>query len=1194
MNSHQHLNLKSRIIFLVLLSFSSLSAQMPDVVINEFLASNQSAIQDPDFGEYSDWLELFNTTDADIDISGYFLTDNLDDRGKWQFPNPTLILAESYLIIWADDQDTGLHTNFKISRGGEELGFCDPDTNTIDSIRFGNQEEDISFGRNPNSNSDWVYFLPSSPGTENNISHTVNITPEPQFSQNGGFYSTPQVISFINTSSLDIYYSLDGTPPDDSSTPYTDPLTISETTPIRAIAYNAGSPPSAIITQTYFIDIPVNLPVISIVTDPANFFDNEIGIYVTGTNGVGGYCAGVVGNVNQDWERPVNLELYDMAGETGLNQRAGIKIFGGCSRHRFPQKSLSLYARRDYGDGSFNYRLFQEKDMDNFESFVLRSAADDQLKTMFRDAAAQQMLATPMDADYQAYQPVVVYLNGEYWGIHNIREKLNEHYFEANFGVDPENVNILANGGGNWDVHHGSNADYLTLMSFVTSNNLDEEANFLSVQQMMDVDQYIDYMIGHIYQAESDWPGNNIKFWKANTGEYSRWRWINFDLDGSLTSWRIDQNMIYKCTTTTGPGWPNPEWSTRLFRNLLENQHFKNKFLNQYSWYMNTAFDSTRIVSIVDSLADRLRPEMPAHINRWGGLVDPVGSAAESWIQPTFDSMEAWETNVDDMRIFARERQQYTIQNMINHFGLSGASDVQLDLNTPGAGVITINNRRILEGFNGKYFNDLPIQINATPIQGSQFSHWEVEIEAVENLEIFTAGSEWKYHDHGGNLGTAWRQTTYNDESWSTGVAQLGYGDGDEATIVDYGDDSANKHITTYFRKSFDLLSIHDFQSFSLRLLVDDGAVAYLNGTEIARVNMPDGLIFSSTTAATTIPDETVFHQFAIDPALIETGSNIMAVEIHQASATSSDISFDCSFLSVSNSTGELTTYETPELEMTFSGNINLTAHFDSSSSPIDNPVVISEINYRSNVEHNTEDWVELYNRSGMFLDMSSWTFNDASNDTFIFPENYLFGPEDYLVICRDIEAFQDYHSATDNVLGDLGFGFSSEGEWIGLLNPDGELVDEVEYGVESPWPGTASGTGFTIELSDLTVDNSVGENWVADQLYGTPGRAYHSVVEYRNNQKMPYSLSQNYPNPFNPITTVSYSLPEVSHVKLIVFDMRGQEVIVLQDTKKLSGRYEVQWNGLNAAGNSVATGIYLCRFVSSDYSQTIKMLYLK
>ena len=1189
----RNLNLKLFGVF-VFLGCGSLFAQFPDIVINEFLASNQTSNQDPDFEAFSDWLELYNTTDAEMDISGYYLTDNMDDRAKWQFPGMTIIPSHSYLLVWADNQDTELHTNFKISKNGEELALSDPDTNTIDSIRFGGQEDDISFGRHPLNVSEWVYFSPPSPGSENNSANTADITPQPQFSQDGGFYSGSQVISFINTNSLDIYYTLDGIPPDDSSTPYTTPISISETTPLRAISYRAGSPPSAIITHTYFINIPVNLPVISIVTDPANFFDDEIGIYVTGVNGRGGYCAGVVSNVNQDWERPVNLELYEMDGEAGLNQRAGIKIFGGCSRHRFPQKSLALYARSDYGDGSFSHRLFEEKNIDKFETFVLRSAADDQVKTMFRDAAAQQMLARSMGADYQAYQPIVVYLNGDYWGIHNIREKLNEHYFDSNFGVDPEEVNILANSGSSWNTHHGSNADYITLMDFVTSNNLDQETNYASVQSMMDVDQYIDYMIGHMYQAESDWPGNNIKFWKANSGEYSRWRWINFDLDGSLNPERISVDMINKCTTTSGPSWPNPEWSTRLFRNLLENQDFKYKFLNRYSWHMSTTFDSTRIISIVDSLADRLRPEMPDHITKWGGLIDPVGSAAESWITPTFDSMESWEFRVNEMRIFARERQPYTIQNIISHFGLSGASELLLNLNIPGSGVLTLDDQRIFEEFNGKYFNDVPVQLSATAIQGFRFSHWEAQGESVANVQIFDIHSDWNYHDLGGNLGTSWRQLAYNDGSWSTGAAQLGYGDGDEATVVDYGGDPNNRYITTYFRKSFELPTNPDYQSYNLSLLVDDGAVAYLNGSEIARINMPSGMIYHSTTAITYIADETAFHHFSVSPDLMVDGTNVLAVEIHQSSATSSDISFDCSFTGSSNSEGESTIYDTPEIGLTFSGDITLTAHFETESSPIENPVVISEINYCSAENHDTKDWVELYNRTGVFLDMTNWKFMDTANNTFVLPDGFLFGPEEYLVLCRDVEQFQEFHPSVDHIIGDLGFGFSNMGEWIRIINHEDELVDEVEYGVELPWPAMASGTGYTIELTDLAADNSVGENWAADRLYGTPGQSYQSVAESKRYEPLSFALYQNYPNPFNPVTKIRYTLLEPAAVTMIIYDIVGREVTTLTQCTQPAGIYNIFWDGSNNSGYPVSTGVYFCRLHAGSYNKTIKMVYLK
>ncbi|MBN1560822.1 CotH kinase family protein [candidate division KSB1 bacterium] len=549
------------------------------------------------------------------------------------------------------------------------------------------------------------------------------ITPEPLFSPPGGFYHGNVCVSFANADQVDIHYTLNGRPPDDSAPLYEAPIVIDKTCAIRAIACQSGTPPSDIITNTYFIDIPVNLPVISLVTDPDNFFAEEIGIYVTGINGIDGYCAGVISNVNQDWERPINIEFYEMDGAQALNQQAGVKIFGGCSRHRYPQKSLALYARSRYGKGSFRYKLFKEKEIDKFESFILRSAADDQMFTMLRDAVAQLLLATRMDADYQAYRPAVVYLNGDYWGIHNIREKINEHYIAENFGVDADDVNLLERRG---EAMHGSNADYNAMFNYITTHDMSNPALYEPVKSRMDIDQYIGYMVGHIYLAERDWPCNNIKFWKANTGDYTRWRWINFDMDQTLTDFWVRENMIDKCTTASGPGWPNPEWSTRLFRNLLKNEEFKNQFINEYAWHMNTTFAAARVIGVIDSLANGIRAEIPHHIAKWGGLLDETGSAAESWIQPTFDSVEKWQANVEKMRYFARQRRQYTVKNVVEFFGLSGTSDINVNLNIPEAGRLTISRHAIADGFAGLFFNDIPLPLSVMPNSGYKLSHWQV------------------------------------------------------------------------------------------------------------------------------------------------------------------------------------------------------------------------------------------------------------------------------------------------------------------------------------------------------------------------------------------------------------------------------------------------------------------------------------
>jgi len=1173
-----------------------LYAQLPQVVINEFLASNQNVIQDPDNSKYSDWVELYNTASEEINISGYFLSDNIDRPSKWQFPPDTKIQAQSYLLVWADGEDIDLHSNFKISKSGEELLLCNPDTIGIDTVFFGSQVDDISFGRLAEDLTNFGYFSPPSPGAENKSSTLVGITQEPVFSIEGGFYSGSVNFSFENSGEMEIYYSIDGTLPDNSSTLYSKTITIEKTTPVRAIAYESDKPPSRVITQTYFIDIPVNLPIISLATDPDNFFDDEIGIYITGVNGRGGYCGGVVSNVNQDWERPINIEFYEMDGDQEINQQAGVKIFGGCSRHRYAQKSLAFYARSDYGKGSFKYQFFKEKEIDKFETFILRTSADDQVYTMFRDAAAQQLLASRMDADYQAYQPVVVYLNGEYWGIHNLREKLNEHYAAGNFGVAPDDVNLLANDGSSWATAHGSNADYTSMMNFVNNNNLAAQLNYDKVKGMMDVDQYIDYMCGHMYLAERDWPGNNIKFWKANSGQYNRWRWINFDLDQTLTFNWITENMINKCTTTQGPGWPNPEWSTRLFRNLLKNQEFRNQFLNRYAWHMSTTFDSSRVISIIDSLAENIRPEIPNHINRWGGAIDPTGSFHESWIQPTFNTISLWEGNVDTMRIFARERQQHTVQNFTEHFGLSGASSVNVNLNEPKSGVLQLSGNRISDGFSGKYFNDVPVKLKATPLLGYRFSHWETQSSESAMNAIINAGAEWKYHDKGENLGTDWSQMDYADDLWASGNAQLGYGDSDETTIVSYGGDGNNKYITTYFRKTLELTENLNFQSCTISLLVDDGVIAYLNGTEIARINMPEGLINYLTTVPNYIVDENAFTNFNVPVELLIGGTNVLAVEVHQNNASSSDLSFDCE-MKASISSGNLTnTYDSPDIDISFGGDITLTAHFEPDLIQNENIVIISEINYQSSLEHDTEDWIEIFNNSSSMIDMTGWLFTDSSNDTFFFPERYLLDMNEYIVLCRNSEKFLERNPSVSKVLGDFEFGLNSGGELIKIINEKNEIIDEVEYSNISPWPTNAGSSGYTIELVDVTLDNNDGNNWAAVSLHGTPGNPNSSVGISDNEKKISeeFALYENYPNPFNPTTNIKYSLNETGIVKLTIHNVSGQKIRTLVSKNQTSGIYQTTWNGQNDSGLGVSSGVYFYRLRSGNACKIKKMILIR
>ncbi|RPJ28718.1 MAG: lamin tail domain-containing protein, partial [Planctomycetaceae bacterium] len=425
----------------------------------------------------------------------------------------------------------------------------------------------------------------------------------------------------------------------------------------------------------------------------------------------------------------------------------------------------------------------------------------------------------------------------------------------------------------------------------------------------------------------------------------------------------------------------------------------------------------------------------------------------------------------------------------LDHFGLGGTSEIRLDLQAPDSAVLQINGKRLPDGFRGTYFDDIPILVRATPRLGYTFSHWETRSTVVSSEKLVSTGSVWKYSDTGADLGAAWQQTGYADTAWPSGPAQLGYGDGDEATVVGYGGDADRRHITTYFRKSFQLTDVTRFHSLSLFLLVDDGAVAYLNGQEIARFGMPSGSIYSATPASQG--NENSFAEFQVSPDRLKSGVNTLAVEIHQSGRGSSDISFDCSLSGETSAVAQTKRVDTPEVEITPSGDVQLTAFLNAAATTVADPIVITEINFASAPEADSDDWIELYNRTTTAIDLTGWQFTDGAGHAYVFPAETVLWPNSYLVLCQDRIKFKAVHPDVKNRLGNFGFGLSGDGESLRVLDPKNKVIDQVDYKSVAPWPQTARGTGYTIELMDASSDNNLGKNWRALTPFGTPGTAH-------------------------------------------------------------------------------------------------------
>lgn len=657
-----------------------------DLVINEIMSLNESTIMDK-FGDYPDWIELYNNSNYSINLHNYCVSDDAEELDKWKFPEVT-ISANSYLLIFASGKNildtTELHSNFKISSAGENLFLSNSDCNIIYQIDPVTLMEDETFGSIPDGSDFKMKLSNPSPGSSNLLNNQLAI------SHTGGFYKSPFCITIKSFSDDTIYYTLDGTIPTTNSNIIEDslfldykyllPNIISEipTTPDQSMmSYKAWESPANIVdkatilryvsckngkwtskvyTHSFFIDSTIfekyQMPIMSLVTEDNNFFSNDSGIYVPGVHfdinnpeWSGNYFKS-----GRTWERPVYIEYFENNGNLGFSQDAGIRIHGGKSRGA-AQKSLSLFARSEYEKKYFRYPLFPDNDKDKFKRFLLRTTMGDwDVQTIIKDVLAHDIVKE-LGLEYQNYQPVIVYLNGEYWGIHTIRNRIDKWYIANTFDIDEDSVDII---GGNVDhVEAGSNSHYINLIEFIEKNDLSSEYNYEYIKTQIDIGNYITYMISELFFANIDWLSNNVKLWRPQTPD-GKWRWFFYDLDAGFGDYTY--NMFVHATMNDDQiVWPNPPASTFLFRNLLKNDRFVDQFINRYAEILNQDFNPDTLENKLFSIKELYKNEITHHISRWG--------YPENEIQ--------WEEEIENVLLrFLQKRPCYVEYNLVSFFNL--------------------------------------------------------------------------------------------------------------------------------------------------------------------------------------------------------------------------------------------------------------------------------------------------------------------------------------------------------------------------------------------------------------------------------------------------------------------------------------------------------------------------------------------
>ena len=523
-----------------------------------------------------------------------------------------------------------------------------------------------------------------------------------EFSLEGGYYED-EIHLKLKCPGARIYYTLDGTKPSYHSNHYRSPIQIKRTTVVRAIA-RRGKKKSKLRSHTYFIDEPgTTFPTVSIAIPPEVLFDAETGLYMNGPNVIDSLWKKDGANFWSRKEVKINTEIFESDGNCEFNSISGFRLFGGMSR-LFPQKSMTIVARDRYGKKRIRHRVFGKDGLKDFKFLVLRNSGSDFGKSHFRDALMTGLLED-WDIEKQDYRPAHTYINGKYWGIYNIREKVNKYFIEDHCDVDKDSIDFMEH---RRVLKEGSRRRYVKLIKYLTKNDMSDPVHYAHIQSQMDVTNFIDYQIAQIYFDNKD-AGGNIKFWRPQT-DNGKWRWILYDTDwgfGLHNSKAYKNNSLTFHTEPNGPDWPNPSWSTLILRSLLKNESFQHEFLNRFSDHMNTTFERKHVEQKIDALYTALRPEMERQLDRWKL------------------SEKVWKNHVYRMRKFARKRSNYMRMHLMERF--ETGTTVELRLSCNYGGKVVINNNVKIEGqnFKGQYFQKVPIRLKATPDFGYRFSHWE-------------------------------------------------------------------------------------------------------------------------------------------------------------------------------------------------------------------------------------------------------------------------------------------------------------------------------------------------------------------------------------------------------------------------------------------------------------------------------------
>ena len=955
------------------------------------------------------------------------------------------------------DSLLNLHTHFTIRQQGDTVILRKPDGSRADTRWIFVPDLGISTGAQPNgSTTTQVLLYPPTPGASNNGQPAFSQQLlAPVFGTASGLFPQPinATLSNPNPAGTLLRYTLDGSEPDTASAAFTGaPIPIYFSSCLRAKAFGPGVIPSPTATASYLIGINHTTPVLSVVTDPENLYG----------------ASGIFDNWQFDWKKSAYAAYFDstQTHDMVFSRQAALQVDGGLGGSRsHPQRSFRLdFDHGSLGSGRVNEVLIPTKPYRNrYSSIYLRNGSNQVLNYPYKDACQAEQMGRGVNTYYQGWRPVSVYINGNYFGLYELREKYDGELLSEQDGGDPDSVSVLSQSiwyGGALRAVQGNLNDFYTDFDFIQTLSPTDTSFWTSLNQRFDVPFYHDYIIGESWMGNRDWPWNNIKIIRSPQSG-NRWRFGLQDLelalnpDGVTTSADDPFDFLFN----VDPAIPY----TRIWQIGINNPRFRRYFINRFADLINTRYRSWVLLGIESRMFAQVAPELPKLFARW---VDPNQIPA---------SMNTFLGKRAAFRQEIAARNPILRQKINQNFGLNGEVTIGIATEPANAGVIKLNTIQPDSlPWTGVYFSGNPIRLEAIALPGYQFLYWDtnavvpsVVTDAVLEVDP-TAPVQFR-----AVFGPAVPPKIEFTELMYKADSTLACGDWLEL-----------------HNSAIDSLDIGGWR-------LSDGGHLNTYSIPAGTVLPPDGyLVLCSNPAQFQARYPGVPHLGPLGFNLASTSETLELSTAQGIPLRTVTYSGSAPWPLLANGAGFTLERLAEVLPADSSGSWFVGCLGGSPGGPFvpcSDPVEISEINYNSNVAFDAGDWVELHNRAIVPLDLSGWVFRDGDiTHAFVFPVGTVLAPDARMVVCTNPLLFSVRHPAVVQPLGPTGFGFSSSGEALRVYDAGGTLRHSVTYSVAAPWSSGANGLGYTLErVSSGTLGNYAG-HWSTMCLEGSPGTNWH------------------------------------------------------------------------------------------------------